>query len=143
MGALEYRKMILSNKDYWAQRTPFPGPYLVEIERNSLFHGLARLRWQQSCGCSRSVYVIASVPPRGVYKIKPILYNKYLVLKLWVLSINLYSQRLERSIFREKGTRTEPENTTKVPRSKGLTFHIAASISWDTKSPLIFYHDEH
>lgn len=49
----------------------------------------------------------------------------------------------KRRIFRKEGTRTDPENMTAIPRSGNITLHIAASISWHTKSEIIFYHDEH
>ena len=45
-------------------------------------------------------------------------------------------------ILREKGTATAPENLQRVPDFGGCKIHIAASVSWHHKSPLVFYNDE-
>jgi transposase len=50
----------------------------------------------------------------------------------------------KQTIFREYGTRNDPENRQVRPREKKpITLHIAAGISWDSRTDLIFFHDEH
>ena len=45
-------------------------------------------------------------------------------------------------VLREEGTRYRPENVQQLPPKKGISLHIAASISWWHKGELQFYNDE-
>ena len=45
-------------------------------------------------------------------------------------------------ILREEGTRLNPDNMQEMPDTQGIKLHMAASISWHKKGPLIFYNDE-
>lgn len=50
---------------------------------------------------------------------------------------------MQKHIFREEGTRYEQDNLQEVPDLKGNKLHMAAVITYDYKSELIFYNDEH